>query len=69
VLSDAEQDLGAGDLIRSQARLEEIRTQARLRHLSQLSWWRSQDFERLLGKLIQRIRLARADIISPDELR
>jgi hypothetical protein len=69
LLSKAEEQLDAGDPERAQAYLKQLRTQARLRDLSQLSSWRVQDFERLLGKLIQRVRLAQADIISPDDLR
>lgn len=68
VLISVQEQLDAGDLQGALVRLEQLRAQIRLKRLPQLSWWRAEDFDLLLGKLIQRIRLAQAGVISPLDL-
>jgi hypothetical protein len=69
LLSSVQERLEAGDLGGALVQLEQLQVQARLKHLPQLSWWRAEDFDLLLGRLIRRIRLAQAGIISPLDLR
>jgi len=68
-LSSAQRQLDADDLQGATVGLERLRIQARLKRLEQLSWWRMEDLDLMLGKLIQRIRLAQAGAISALALR
>ncbi len=69
VLISVQEQLDEGDLQGALVLLEQLRAQARLKRLPQLSWWRAEDFDLLLGKLIRRIRLAQAGVISPLDLK
>jgi hypothetical protein len=69
LLGSVQEQLEAGDLQGALVRLGQLQAQARLKRLPQLSWWRAEDFDLLLGKLIRRVRLAQAGIISPWDLR
>jgi len=64
-----QEQLDRGDLQATLVRLEQLQTQARLKRLPPLSWWRAEDLDLLLGRLIQRIRLAQAGVIRPLDLR
>jgi hypothetical protein len=69
LLSVVGEQMAAGDLQAALESLEVLRVQASSDQLPQLSWWRAEDLDRLLGKLIRRIRLAQADVLSPPDLR
>lgn len=69
VVISVQEQLETGDLQGALGQLGELRAQVRLRHLPKLSWWRAEDLELLLGKLMRRIRLAQAGILATRDLR
>ncbi len=68
VLEEARDDVHEGDLDRALRRLEQLRQSAKQSQLAMLKPWRAEDLEILLAKLVRRIRLAQAGIISPTDL-
>jgi hypothetical protein len=58
----------SGDLEGAARQLERLAQAAKQGQISELPSWRAQDLEILTSKLVQRIRLAQAELVDPSEL-